>query len=132
MAKINSRSKGQRGEREFCDWLFKNFDLPEKPERNLEQVRSSGADVLVFPFAYEIKRVETLNLKNWWLQVRAAVKDENGFCHNYIPVVSFRVNRSRSWEFLISAENIGLNAGFIRLDEARYIEWAKGVLNERQ
>ena len=68
MAKINGRAKGASGEREFAQWLFSEFNLKEKPTRNLDQVRDGGGDLIVPPFMFEVKRVETLDLHRWWLQ----------------------------------------------------------------
>lgn len=121
MARINARSKGAAGERELAEWLFYAFKLKEKPQRNIEQVRSGGADLIVPPFAFECKRVENLNLINWWSQVTAAVK-EPGPAFGLEPVVAFRQNRQK-WEFLISASHIGVDTGFIRLSEACFKKW---------
>jgi hypothetical protein len=119
---VNSRNKGARGEREFCDWLEKTFNLDIKPQRNLEQVRSGGYDVLLKPFIFEVKRVEILNKKRWWLQVINASKD----IINCIPVVAYKQNRKK-WAFLISAVYINLDAGYIELNEQTFIQWASNI-----
>ena len=107
MTRINSRAKGAAGEREFCKWLYEHFDLSEMPERNLEQVRSGGADVLsVRPFVFEVKRVERLDLQAAWTQCVIAARKAGGE-----PVVAHRVNR-QPWRFLISAKHIGLDLGY--------------------
>lgn len=122
---VNGRAKGSTGEREFCQWLYDNFELDKVPERNLDQTRDGGADVLdMEPFVYEVKRQERLDLDNWWLQVLKAARWMEG---ERIPVVAFRQN-NRSWEFLISAKNIGLEHGYVRLTELRFIQWAKKIL----
>lgn len=124
MAKINSRAKGANGEREFCKWLAKNFNV-ELPERNLEQVRHGGADIIdIEPFFFEVKRVENIDLYSWWNQVRLSVKSSP---FEKIPVVAFRQNRS-PWEFLISAECIGSKRGFVRLQENVFIKWAEKII----
>lgn len=120
---VNCRSKGARGEREFCTWLESTFDLPEKPKRNLEQVRSGGSDVHLYPFVFEVKRVEKLHLQKWWLQVVAATKNGD------IPVVAFRQNNF-PWEFLIPAKEIGLKYGYIRLREKEFVEWVTITLSK--
>lgn len=121
MSRINSRAKGASGEREFCRWLFDNFNVP-MPTRNLEQVRSGGSDVIdIEPFYFEVKRVENLSLDSWWHQVCRAIKKAHD--DSLVPVVAFRQNRS-PWEFLIHAENIGVKRGYIRLDERCFIKWA--------
>lgn len=131
---INPRTKGAAGEREFCRWLSDNLDI-HHGERNLEQVRSGGADVVnCYPFIFEVKRVENLDLIAAWIQVKTAWIDlaetsmdvlEN-LDPNLTPVVAFRKN-NKPWEFLISAEIIGNSLGFLRLNESTFKEFA---LNE--
>lgn len=149
----NGRAKGATGEREFCKWLSDNLNISHA-ERNLEQVRSGGADIVnVYPFVFEVKRVENLDLTAAWIQVKEAWKhlkyggDENPYMEevlefkeklldlypvivdmNLIPVVAFRYNNN-PWEFLISAELIGNNLGFLRLNEKTFLEWSKGQLD---
>ena len=121
MPKINVRAKGAQGEREFCMWLFENFNVP-MPTRNLEQVRSGGTDIIdVEPFYFEIKRCETLNLDSWWYQVNRACKKAQD--DSLIPVVAFRKNR-KPWEFLIPSKFIGVKRGYMRLDERCFRKWA--------
>jgi len=118
---LNARTKGASGEREFCRWLEQNFNLPVDAERNLEQVRKGGADILVPPFSFEIKRHETLSLLSWWIQAKSAAEKVG-----LTPIVAFRQNR-KPWEFLISARNIGCQKGFIRLNEKVFKDWMQGV-----
>jgi hypothetical protein len=119
---VNARAKGASGEREFCKWISDSLDLEHTPTRNLEQVRSGGADILgVDPFVFEIKRVERVNRKKWWLQVKAAAEPGS------IPVVAYRQNR-KPWEFLIPASCIGLTYGYIVLEEKEFTAWARLVL----
>lgn len=122
MAKINPRTKGASGEREFCRWLYDNLEVP-MPTRNLEQVRSGGSDIIdIEPFYFEIKRVEKLNIDAWWRQVSKAARNTND--GSIIPVVCFRQNR-KDWEFLISAKYIGLEKGFLRISESTFLRWIK-------
>lgn len=124
MKGINGRAKGAAGEREFCRWLQKVLDLDETPTRNLEQTREGGADILgVEPFVFEIKRCEGLKKQDWWLQVKAASTGEDD-----VPVVAYRQNR-QPWRFLISANYLGLEAGFLELEERYFIKWMKDQLN---
>ena len=131
MAKINARSKGAGGKREFCSWLFNKFEwLDEKPERNLEQVRSGGTDIILPPFGFEVKRCEKLQLIDWWIQVKTDCEQYNNIRLNdkiSTPVVAFRQN-GKPWEFLISAHNIGCNKGFIRINEKVFLEWALRIM----
>jgi len=124
MRKINVRSKGAAGEREFCKWLYDNMNIP-MPQRNLEQVRSGGSDVTdIEPFFFEVKRCEVLDFDSWWRQVRVAGKKS---FTDPVPVVAFRQNR-KPWEFLISATEIGCRRGHMRVSQRIFLEWASKVL----
>ncbi len=127
MARINSRSKGAGGEREFCRWLYDNMNVP-LPKRNLDQVREGGADIIdIEPFFFEIKRCEVLSLDAWWLQVVVACR-ESGAIQEPMPVVCFRKNR-KPWEFLISAKHINCNKGYIRINERIFLEFSAKIRN---
>lgn len=131
MARINSRAKGASGEREFCEWLQKNFDLPVKPKRNLEQVRSGGLDVIFPPFGFEVKREENIRLMDYWTQVKRAVEayEKEEFV-KLEPVVAFRQNK-QPWEFLICASHIDLKRGFVRLTERAFINWVNMIVENK-
>lgn len=125
---VNGRTKGAAGEREFCKWLSDNLDIPHA-ERNLEQVRGGGSDIVnCYPFVFEIKRVESLDLQNAWIQCKNACEEYRksgfGYDENLLPVVAFRFNR-KPWEFLISAQLIGCEKGYLRTTEKTFISWAK-------
>jgi len=121
---INSRRKGGNGEREFAEWVHNLLGLINKPKRNLEQVRSGGTDLIVPPFAFEVKRCEKLQLRKWWVQVVKAVKDKDGLAHNLIPVVAYRQNK-QGWRILISAQYIGLDHGYLALGLNESREWLR-------
>jgi len=126
MAKINARTKGAKGELEFCRWLFDNYNVP-MPTRNLEQVRSGGSDIIdIEPFFFEVKRCEKLSLFAWWAQVSKAVR--NSHIETAIPVVAFRQNR-KDWEFLIPATEIGVKKGFLRISERTFLQWSSDKIN---
>lgn len=128
--RLNAKTKGAAGEREFCDYLHKTFGLEQKPERNLEQVRSGGCDVICFPFAFEVKRREQLMFGDWWNQVTDAVtKDPSSSAHGLIPVVAFRQNK-KEWEFLIGGNHIGVPFGFIHINKYVFNKWVKNKLEE--
>ncbi len=118
---VNARSKGSGGEREFANWLQTTLGLMFKPSRNLEQVRSGGADILdVKPFVFEVKRCEVLLRRDWWIKL------VNQCARWEVPVVAYRQNYHK-WKFLISAKNIGLDKGFIELEEMEFTHWIKSV-----
>ncbi len=133
MTRINGRNKGANAEREAARWLKLKFKLEHEPERNLEQYRfggkgktQAGFDLQGFPpFCFEIKRCEKLDLRSWWVQCVHAVTQEYP-----IPVVMYRQNRGK-WKFLISARNIGLERGFLALEEIEFLRWAKNVLDRQ-
>lgn len=89
---VNARSKGQRGEREAIKWLQPIVDevMGEgviSLERNLDQWRAGGFDVVGLEWmALEIKRRESFNLNQWWVQtVKQAGTDQ-------VPVLLHRRN----------------------------------------
>ena len=142
--RINSRSKGIRGELEFCKWLQRNFGLDFLPQRNLEQVREGGSHIIQFPpFYFEVKRVEGLDHFKAWSQVvfsamesarKAGTFQEGELLDNtgmIIPIVSFRTNATK-WEFLIPSQFIGMEMGYVRLHESMFIRWARKQIAESQ
>jgi hypothetical protein len=64
-----SRSKGQRGEREFARLMAGN--LGRGVQRRLGQERDSGHDLVgIDQWAVQVKRCETLQINQWWKQTR--------------------------------------------------------------
>ena len=129
--KINSRNKGRTGEYEFARYLQEIFDLPQPPERNIEQVRDGGYDFLVKPFIFEVKRQQTLNLNSWWWQVSMAAQEwvlSRKIGYSYQRVVAYRQNR-KPWNFLISTSNLTppQDTGFIQLTESVFRKWATEI-----
>jgi len=122
MKKINIRSKGASGERQACKWLLENFGI--EAERNLDQTRSGGADIITHNTMFEVKRAEAIALRKWWIQVKTAAKYTG-----HLPVVMFRPNNAK-WEFLVSAELLGLDRGFMRLDEITFIMFYNKYLED--
>lgn len=119
-----AKAKGANGERQLAKWLHRNLQLPEEPVRNLEQVRSGGADILgVGKFIFECKRCESLNIDQWWLQVLEATDMESG----EHPVLAYRQNR-KPWTFVVSARVIGLPRGKISMDENTFALYAKQLM----
>jgi hypothetical protein len=100
MAKINSRAKGKSGERELILQLRQL--LPEYAadfERNLEQTRNGGHDILGLPgWAIEVKRysrVTQADLRNFWGQAcEQARKDSSR------PALAYREDR-QEWRVLL-------------------------------
>lgn len=88
---INIRSKGANAEREVSKIINEHFlenGINITTERNLEQVRHGGRDLInLEPFCVEIKRQEKVNIKASMQQAcDAALQDE-------IPVLIYRSNR---------------------------------------
>jgi len=121
---VHALNKGKQGEREAAKWLHSKFKLESMPYRNLEQTRSGGFDLLGFePFAFEIKRCETLSLRSWWRQVVNSLTVDNN-----LPVVMYRQNRGK-WRFLISATYIGCKNGYIMIEEREFLMFANRVIS---
>jgi len=119
-----ARQKGKRGENEACEWISKYLYFNKRMLTRNHNQTFIGCDIVSPPFIFEVKRVETLHLDNWWIQIHkvfTVLKDNNQL---FIPVVMFRQN-NKAWEFLISAETIGSDAGYIRLSQMVFKQWAK-------
>ena len=93
---INQRSKGQTGERELCLVLSKELGLAKPLQRNIDQVRDGGADIMELPpFAIEVKRQQNLSINTWLKQAVSQVTPRNP-----IPVLAYRQN-NKKWTFMI-------------------------------
>lgn len=97
MAIKSPKQKGSGGEREvialLTEWAAEaGVDLTL--ERNLEQVRHGGADIVGVPgMEVEVKRVESNAINSWWAQVLAASKKTGKW-----PLLAHRRNR-QPWRF---------------------------------
>ena len=124
---VNPKAKGKKGEDEACRWLEKNiFDNKRQLKPNTDQAYI-GCDIQATPFIVEVKRREALALNGWWIQINKTYKRLELHGRMYIPVVMFRQNQC-AWEFLISSRTIGLTNGYIRINDARFKEWARFYL----
>ncbi len=103
---INSRQKGATGEREFANLIYDELSI--KLERNLEQSRSGGFDLIAIgscpiaqylnQFAIEVKRyrqVTDAKVSEWWQQTLTQAQDAN-----LIPLLAFRQDR-QSWHIVL-------------------------------
>lgn len=105
MPKINSRAKGASAEREVIKILQSVVDRALgkdafKLERNLEQTRNGGCDIVGAPkefdfFSFEIKRQEKLQISKWMQQCIKQSRDDQ------IPVLIYRQAR-RPWRVVVS------------------------------
>lgn len=105
MAKINSRAKGKSGERELINTLKEL--LPEYAsdlERNLEQTRNGGHDILGLPgWAIEVKRysrVTQADLAGFWDQACEQARKDGGR-----PALVYREDR-QDWRVLVRASDM--------------------------
>lgn len=117
---LNSRVKGQNGERELCTLLGSIINRDDLV-RNLEQVREGGGDILGIPgLCIECKRQETITMDTWWRQVCVAA-DRVG-C---IPVLAWRQNR-KPWQFALPGYLLVPGApGRIEMSQATFATWLK-------
>lgn len=93
-----SREKGARAERELANLLAENLSLEIR--RNLIQYQSGGFDLTGLPWALEVKRCETLNIKGWWTQ--ACQQSEAGPEADKLPALAYRRSR-QPWRFVVPA-----------------------------
>lgn len=90
------RTKGHGGERELCKELTFLLKRQVPLERNVDQVRDGGADIInLRPFAIEVKRQESLNIKAWLKQAKSQATKKNP-----IPVLFYRQN-NRQWHVML-------------------------------
>lgn len=88
----SQRTKGAAGERELSKLLAERLGID--CQRNLEQTRSGGADLLgVGPWAVEVKRHERLAISTWWAQACAQAGDS-------LPALAYRQSR-QPWTVLV-------------------------------
>lgn len=90
----SSRTKGQVGELEVCKIL--STELGISLDRNLEQTRDGGADIIVNNVWFiEVKRQEKYNVDAWWLQACSQAQGKGKY-----PVLFFRKSRE-SWRVIM-------------------------------
>jgi|TARA_R110002096_G_scaffold331955_1_gene525981 hypothetical protein len=123
---INARNKGASGEREFCEWIYRSGLVETMPDRNLEQVRHGGIDVIPedHPFAYEVKRVETVTyfttFDKWWVKAK---RDADLLGRE--PVVAHRKNRG-NWMFCVSLKSLlALEGSYAILNSVAFVKYAQ-------
>lgn len=100
---INSRTKGQSGEREVIHILREELGI--EATRNLDQWRDGGSDILGLDgWAIEVKRAKQPLLKSWWEQtVRQAGTTKS-------PVLWYRLDR-RYWRVIVPLHSITRDFG---------------------
>ena len=132
--KINSRSKGQRGEREVvkllqaaCDEVYSHYGLTAPfIERNQNQTNEGGYDLIGLPFlAPEVKMCERFQLDKWWEQCEGqATKGE-------LPVLFYRKSRVK-WRvrmygfFVVDKHNRRKYVADISIDD--FLDWLKFMI----
>jgi hypothetical protein len=106
MGKINSRAKGKSAERELIGVLKKLLpeDMTRDLERNLEQTRGGGHDILGLKgWAPEVKRYATVlpaDMESFWVQATTQARNDRSR-----PALFFREDR-REWRVVLRASDI--------------------------
>jgi hypothetical protein len=122
MAKINSNSKGKRGEREWAKWLRDNCNC--KNARRGQQYRGGAGspDVVGFPNTHcEVKRVESLNLGKAMAQ---ACADSSG---DAIPYVAHRKNNSEWFVTVKACDLVAFAESVVGVDDENKMKtWRYG------
>lgn len=127
---INSRSKGQRGEREVRDFLQKVVDevafekkmlFAPEVKRNLMQSMEGGHDLVGIPgIAVEVKFCENPQVDKWWEQTLKQASRANS-----IPVLIYRKTRN-PWQVVLFVsipcgdEHIGCRA---TISLSAFLDW---------
>jgi len=121
---VSSKQKGSQGERKFCNWIYDELALHEKPQRNLEQVRNGGTDILLGVtrdephFCVEVKNRTVVDYQTFWVQAACDAR-----LLELEPVVAITQPR-REWEFLISAKLIKCDRGWLHINHRVFLEYA--------
>jgi Holliday junction resolvase len=90
---INSRKKGQVGEREVIHILREELGIDAT--RNLDQWRDGGSDVLgLHGWSIEVKRAKSPLIRQWWEQTCRQTGDGQK------PVLFYRLDR-RDWRVVV-------------------------------
>lgn len=126
---MNGKRKGKVGEKQACQWFFDETDLfAERKEVN-------GEDIVAEPFCIEVKRVEKLDVPKAWFQCTMATnrknRDRDEDEMELEPLLMFRKNNER-WSFAISARHIGLDSGYVVLNESTFKVWLSNRLTRTQ
>lgn len=103
MSGRRSRSKGQRGEREWAALLVEHGFTATR-----NRIGAATDDIIhnVLGVSFEVKRAETLQFSQWWRQaVEQALPDR-------VPVLAFRSN-GEPWRVVLPAEH------YLRLEQLR-------------
>lgn len=111
---INSKKKGGRGEREWCQWLRENLKIEARRGQQFRGTPDSP-DVIsdLEHIHWEVKRVERLNIDQ---AIDQAASDAD---QNQVPVVAHRKNH-KPWLITIKADDLirfhdELNLHFVAL-----------------
>lgn len=140
MAKINSRAKGQTGEREVADMLngviFRATGAYGDFKRNLEQTQDGGFDLdsAIYPhFAIEVKRVEALSpavIEKFWEQTTRQAKRFVAPGKYRLPILLYRKSRM-DWR----ARTLGKltwasdeTPVCVEISQADFLLWFEGVI----
>lgn len=96
------KRKGDNAEREVAKLLqpivskyYPDYEI----ERNLEQTRKGGCDLIIPCFDVEVKRQETPSIKAWWRQAVDQCREEQS------PMLIYRGSR-QPWRALVAMHTI--------------------------
>lgn len=96
------RTKGARAENKLASMLSDDLGLDIK--RTLGQARDGGADIVLGPFAIQVKHAARPCLKDWWQQTCA----DAAKCKRQ-PVLAYKINR-QGWRIRMRMKEVrGIN-----------------------
>lgn len=114
---VNIRAKGQRGEREVCDFFNSIYaeiyaelgmQLPEKPiaQRNQNQSAVGGCDISnTCHHAVEVKNHATPQVNTWWKQTVQSAKELGRY-----PVLMYKIER-KGWKVVLPLNPVVFSNG---------------------
>lgn len=120
------RNKGARAENQLASML--SDDLGMEIKRSLGQPRDGGADILIGPYAVQVKHAAKAQIKSWWQQTCA----DAAKCKR-IPVLAYKINR-QGWRIRMRMrELIGINEAWtFDVQYTEELDYAGFVLRLRE
>jgi Holliday junction resolvase len=78
---LNKNAKGKNAERDIVNLLKDQLgDKSVLVQRNLEQFRGKGVDIIIFPFFIEVKRQEKTHIDMWFRQLKSESARRGNTC----------------------------------------------------
>ena len=95
---VMQRNKGSRAELQFASMLSDSLGFEIK--RTLGQARDGGADIMLGPYAVQVKHAAKAQVKSWWQQTCT----DAAKCKR-VPVLAYKINR-QGWRIRVRMQDL--------------------------